>query len=282
MNILLIGWNNDLARSVASCVIGDSRYSLYVASRDRKDSYTLGTASVKSFEVCTNTIDIVVSTIPIWYLPAFLIENRLHRVKRLIAISSSSVIEKATLGSKESRRYFSQFIEGEKMLADCVDGKETSLCILRPTMLLSDNRCAIRLIIDRCRRLGFVPIIGDCKGLRAPIHTDDLAQIVIALTIVERTGTFLISGGVKIRIEEVYKLIANELGIRSVRISGWVASGAAFVIDRLMGLTCQDYISRQARSFDYITSSEIRDLCPPPRDISGEIKGICRSVAGEP
>ncbi len=121
---------------------------------------------------------IIISLVPIWVLarslPCF------SYAQSIIAISSTSRFGKASSDDPKERLVAENLELGENLLhAWCL--KNSVVCtILRPTLIydgISDEN--ITRIANIIRRFGAFPIAAPGKGLRQPIHADDVAKAIM-------------------------------------------------------------------------------------------------------
>jgi nucleoside-diphosphate-sugar epimerase len=72
--------------------------------------------------------------------------------------------------------------EGEERLKAWAESKGMQWVILRPTLIYGYGRDKnISEIIQFIHRFGFFPLLGKAKGLRQPIHADDVAKACVAV-----------------------------------------------------------------------------------------------------
>lgn len=113
-----------------------------------------------------------------WLLPAHLADLRAAGVRRLICFSSTSMLAKADSTSAKEREVARRLAAAE----DAVAEGGIPWTVLRPTLIygfgLDRNVSAAAGFIRRWR---FFPLGGPGKGLRQPVHADDLAATAVRL-----------------------------------------------------------------------------------------------------
>lgn len=134
-------------------------------------------------------VELLVHAAPLWLLPPVL--PRLHGlgVRRLLAFSSTSRYTKAASPSASERGTARALAEAEAAVSEGCLRLGVRLTILRPTLVYDPGHDRnVSDIARLARRLGFVPLAGQARGLRQPVHADDLAAACLAL--VDNTRTF--------------------------------------------------------------------------------------------
>lgn len=98
-----------------------------------------------------------------------------------VVFSSSSVEKKQESGSATERNQIQSMLTLESRIQRVAETKGINVVILRPTLIYG---CGLDTNISRLarwiRRFGFVPLNGEARGLRQPVHADDLASLAIA------------------------------------------------------------------------------------------------------
>lgn len=102
-------------------------------------------------------------------------------VKRVVALSSTSVLTKQDTEVAEERETIRSLIDAEQTIARLCEQRQVSWTILRPTLIYAEGRDTnITPLSQLIRRVGFMPLVGGAKGLRQPVHAEDLAIGAIA------------------------------------------------------------------------------------------------------
>lgn len=119
---------------------------------------------------------------PLWLLPDWLETSALRVGRRVIAFSSTSRFSKARSGEADERHLAQRLALAEDQVITISNARDLAWTLFRPTLIygagMDGNVSVIARII---KRFGFFPIAGEGKGLRQPIHADDLARICIAV-----------------------------------------------------------------------------------------------------
>lgn len=111
-------------------------------------------------------------------------------VERVIAFSTTSVTVKAASADPAERAVIERIVAVESRLSRQALVRGIPLLLLRPTLVwgagLDDNLSrAARWI----RRYGMLPISGRGRGLRQPVHADDLARTAVRAVLADEVAS---------------------------------------------------------------------------------------------
>jgi nucleoside-diphosphate-sugar epimerase len=102
-------------------------------------------------------------------------------VNRVVALSSTSVLTKQDTEVAEERETIRNLTDAEQTIARLCEQRQVSWTILRPTLIYAEGRDTNITPLSRLiRRVGFMPVVGGARGLRQPVHAEDLAIGAIA------------------------------------------------------------------------------------------------------
>ncbi|MEY3122787.1 MAG: hypothetical protein RI993_1612 [Pseudomonadota bacterium] len=136
---------------------------------------------------------------PIWTLPEKFDWLIAQGVRRMVVLSSTSVLTKSQSTDSSEQILAHQLAEGESRLGDWAKQQGVSWTILRPTLIYGQGRDQnIMQIVRFIRRFGFFPLPGQAKGLRQPVHVEDVARACLAALLSEQT------------INQVYNIAGSE------------------------------------------------------------------------
>jgi nucleoside-diphosphate-sugar epimerase len=97
-------------------------------------------------------------------------------LKRVVVFSSTSVLTKLDSEIAEERAGLVRLADAEQSIARSCERHGIAWTILRPTLIYAEGRDVNITPLSRLiRRFGFMPLVGGAKGLRQPVHADDLA-----------------------------------------------------------------------------------------------------------
>ena len=157
---------------------------------------------------------IVIFTAPLWLLPPLMPVLIERGVKRVIAFSSTSVHTKKDSGKAYEREMVEKLRESEDALFAIGKEKNIGVTILRPTLIYGvgtdKNVASIARVM---RALPFFPVPFGAKGLRQPVHADDLAMATIQVADVPATfgKAYDIGGSERLTYRELLSRISREM-----------------------------------------------------------------------
>jgi nucleoside-diphosphate-sugar epimerase len=118
---------------------------------------------------------------PLWAVPDQLDWLEQAGVERLVALSSMSVVTKASSPDAAERQVAGRLAAAEDQLHGWAEDRGIVLTLLVPTMIydgLTDGNVAA--IAAWVRRHGWFPLCGPALGLRQPVHAADVAAACLA------------------------------------------------------------------------------------------------------
>lgn len=163
---------------------------------------------------------------PIWVLPEHGPRLEAAGAQRVVALSSTSLFTKRASSDASERRTASALAAAERAVLDWAARSGIVVTILRPTLIydgLHDRNIA--MIAGWIRRWGFFPVVGAARGLRQPVHVDDVAAACIAaLTAASAGAAYDLSGGEALPYRRMVERVFEALGrpARIVSLPGWL------------------------------------------------------------
>jgi len=198
--------------------------------------------------------------------------QRLSGLTRVVAFSTSSVAVKADSPDPLERRQMASIADAERRLSATCAERGIDLVLLRPTLVYG---CGLDGNVSRLARwmrwLPVLPIAGDGRGLRQPVHADDLARVAVAAARSDLKGIheLYLGGGSTLSYRDMLERIARALG-RPLRVwplpAGLLATVAGMA-RRLLphsGLG-PEMVRRQSRDLVFDDSPARRQLGHDPR-----------------
>jgi nucleoside-diphosphate-sugar epimerase len=159
----------------------------------------------------------VLSAGPLELVPAIL--DSLPSLTKVVAFSTTSVLTKEQSPDPVERETIHKILQAEERLRETCRRRGVALCLLRPTLVYGCGQDAnvtrlARLIV----RLPRLPVCGAAKGLRQPVHADDLAAAAVAALEAgsELPRELILCGGSTLPYLEMLERIARASG-RSLR-----------------------------------------------------------------
>lgn len=209
---------------------------------------------------------------PIWVLSQYFEMIKASGACRVVALSSTSLFVKKDSTDRSEQEMARRLEEGEQTLRAWAEAHGIEWVILRPTLIYGNGRDKnVTEIIRFVRRWGFFPLLGEAKGLRQPVHAEDVAAAcVAALTLpTVMNQTYTISGGATLSYQEMVRLVFAAVGKvpHLVKVPRWmfqVAVAVVRVVPRYRYWTVEmaDRMNRDL-VFDHVDAA--RDLGFSPR-----------------
>ncbi|QOJ22444.1 MAG: NAD(P)-dependent oxidoreductase [Gammaproteobacteria bacterium] len=164
---------------------------------------------------------------PIWVLAEHFDLLSAYNARRIVVLSSTSRFTKDTSSDPNERKIAQQLIEGEERLQTWAAAHGVQWIILRPTLIYGYGRDKnIAEIARFIRRLGFFPLLGPARGLRQPVHGEDIAAACYAaLSVSNLSGrAYNLSGGetltYRAMVERVFQ--AMNRPVRTFTVPLWL------------------------------------------------------------
>jgi len=160
---------------------GECPFGLTRSSQPRTDvEWVLGdlekpdTLKPPSFATlyCTTDAILLAPVLPYFFNPS---------LKRVVVFTSTSVLTKIDSEVTAEREMLQTLADAEQKITASCEQNNVEWTILRPTLIYAEGRDINITPLSRLiRRFGFMPLVGGAKGLRQPVHAEDLAIGAIA------------------------------------------------------------------------------------------------------
>lgn len=210
---------------------------------------------------------------PLRLLPALLPEFFARGGKRVIAFSTTSRDSKAGSADPRERAYARALADAEAAVARLCEQAGVAWTLFRPTLIYGAGRDRNVAVIARLIRYCSVfPLLGEARGLRQPVHADDLAAACVAA--LDNPATFNrayeLAGGETLQYREMVSRIFLALGKRPRFVP---VPLAAFSLAMRVFALCphyRDFSAEMARRmnqdmvFDYGAAARDFGYCPRP------------------
>ncbi|MEY8238921.1 MAG: NAD-dependent epimerase/dehydratase family protein [Cycloclasticus sp.] len=163
-----------------------------------------------------------ICVLPLWVLPDYFSFLERSGVSRIIVLSSTSRFTKAGSSNEEECLVVKRLTEAEACINKWALANDIECIILRPTLIYGlggdKNIGEISRIIGR---FGFFPLFGKAKGLRQPIHANDVARAsILALGCHDiKRQEYNISGGEVLSYREMVERVFHVMQKRPFFIS---------------------------------------------------------------
>lgn len=174
-----------------------------------------------------NTIPLWICVAPIWTLPDHFNLLLAHSAERIIVLSSTSRFTKHNSSDPAEQLTAQRLQEHEARLRKWAMANNIDWIILRPTLIYGLGRDKnITEIARFIQRFGFFPIFGPAKGLRQPIHAEDVATACFNVLFSSKISNqaYNLSGGETLSYRDMVNQVfaAFHLTPRLITIPHWV------------------------------------------------------------
>jgi nucleoside-diphosphate-sugar epimerase len=153
-------------------------------------------------------------------------------VRRVIAFGSTSRFTKAQSAHPRERQLAAELEAGEAALARSCAERGIDWTLFRPTLIYGagiDRN--VMVIATAIRRFGMFPLVGNGRGLRQPVHADDLAAACISVLACPASAgrAYDLSGGEVLAYRDMVVRICAAVG-RTARLLPVPVSGVGFAL----------------------------------------------------
>jgi nucleoside-diphosphate-sugar epimerase len=158
-----------------------------------------------------------ISLAPIWLLPRFFPLLERYGARRIVALSSTSRFVKIESADARERELAALLADGEQHLQGWAESTGRQWLIFRPTLVYGLGRDKnISEMARFIRRFGFFPLFAGGRGLRQPIHANDVAQAcaTVVSAASPTNGVYNLSGAGTLTYREMVISIFKALGRR--------------------------------------------------------------------
>ena len=209
---------------------------------------------------------------PIWVLPQYFGMIEARGVRRVVALSSTSLFVKNDSSDHGEQHIARRLAEGEQALRAWAEARGVEWVILRPTLIYGRGRDKnLTEIVRFVRRWGFFPLLGKAVGLRQPVHAEDVAAACVsALNLPAAANrTYTISGRETLPYREMVCRVFATVGKvpHLVKIPRWmfqVAVAVVYLVPRYRHWTVE-MADRMNRDLVFDHGDAARDLGFSPR-----------------
>ncbi len=137
---------------------------------------------------------------------------------RVVAMSSMSAESKRDSPVAAERELSSRLRASERRLRERCADLGSACTILRATLIYGGAGGSLEKLAARARRWRVFPLPRG-RGLRQPVHADDLAQAVLAaLERPQATGTICIGGGERLPVSDLFARTRRQLAPRTLAL----------------------------------------------------------------
>jgi nucleoside-diphosphate-sugar epimerase len=156
-----------------------------------------------------------ISLAPIWVLPEYFAMLLDYGAKHVVAISSTSRFTKSVSSDPAEMELAECLAENEERLIAWTKKEKLTYIVLRPTLVYGLGRDKnVSVIAAFIRRFSFFSVFGAARGLRQPVHAQDVASGFVAALGARAAinRCYNISGGEVVTYREMVCRIFSALG----------------------------------------------------------------------
>lgn len=157
-----------------------------------------------------------ISTTAIWMTADIMPQLATRGLVRLVALSSSSAETKADAADERERELAARLRDGEARIHALAPELRSTL--LRPTMIYGQKGDAnVERIASQLMRFPVFPLVGRGRGLRQPVHAQDLAAGAVRalFSITAENKTYTVAGGEVLSVREMVRRVGAANGVRA-------------------------------------------------------------------
>jgi nucleoside-diphosphate-sugar epimerase len=209
-----------------------------------------------------------------------------QKIRRVIAFSSSSRFSKETSPNPAERQVAQTLAEAEAQLIAHCEHRAINWTLFRPTLIYGCGRDQnISFIIRMIERFGFFPLLGEGKGLRQPVHAQDLAQ-ACALALENSTTygkSYTLSGGETLSYRAMVTAVFLRLGKkpRIITLPAGLLKPAVSLLSYLPGFrhVSPSMLDRMNADLCFSHAAARQDFAYAPRQFSSHaVSGVSGSL----
>ena len=165
--------------------------------------------------------DTLISLAPLPAIGAVLDMAGLLGARRVIAFGSTGRFSKANASSAVERDFVQQQERAEQLLSSRAKDEGIAWTLLRPTMIYGAGADqSVAFVMRMIERFGFFPLPWGARGLRQPVHVDDLAGACVAVLGEPRTHgrAYNLGGGEVLQFPELVRRVFLAAGRRPILV----------------------------------------------------------------
>lgn len=165
--------------------------------------------------------DVLIHLAPLATLPPVMEALAEECPRRVIGFGSTSVFTKAESALEKERELAKGLMDSERRIAEVGLHQGIHWTVFRPTLVYHLGRDKnVTTIADFLKKFGFFPLINGSKGLRQPVHAEDLAKA--SLGAIDNPHSFEkaynLCGGETLTYQAMVRRIAQAVGVKAAMI----------------------------------------------------------------
>lgn len=172
-------------------------------------------------DLASAPIDTIVSVGPLDGLAQWLSTTQIPALRRIVALSSMSVVVKAASQDPDERAIAARLADAEAAVIAFCRSNDVACVLLRPTLIYGAGLDrSISALARFGQRWRVFPSIPAATGLRQPIHADDLAAACIASSSIDASPALVLAvgGGEQLSFAAMLSRTRASLSMRTIPI----------------------------------------------------------------
>ncbi|HEY1772215.1 MAG TPA: NAD-dependent epimerase/dehydratase family protein [Gammaproteobacteria bacterium] len=263
-----------------SSVVGDyllprlsaAGHACTILSRTQRDQAgwrRVDAAREQVWDASLQDITALIHLAPLTLLPRVL-PGAPASLQHVIAIGTTSVYTKGDSRSVKDRELVQQQRAAEQVLTEFCASRGIVYTLFRPTLVYDGLRDKnIARITRLIQALGFFPVAAPGKGLRQPLHADDLAAACVAALDARGSQAYELGGGevlsYRAMLERIFQALGRRPRILPLPVALYRAAiAAARVLPRYRNLT-PAVADRMNQDMVFDSSAAMQDFGLKPR-----------------
>lgn len=222
--VAVVGATSQIGRSLLPLLKGRGMETFPIGREPRADGAVathVFDAGRQTFSPPLETVDAVISLAPLPTIGRIMEMAVCLGARRVIAFGSTGRFSKAGSTSPIERDFVEQQAHAEALFCSLSEAAGIAWTLFRPTMIYgAGTDLNVSFIAGTIRRFGFFPIPMGARGLRQPVHVDDLARACVAA--LDCSGsfdrTYDLGGGEVLEFPELVRRIFRAEGRRPLLI----------------------------------------------------------------
>ncbi len=180
MRIVITGASSQIGDFLIPKLIKDGHCCYPVSRSPKRDKQIWIEGDLrneKNFFSELDPLDVWIHIAPLYLVEPWLQSAAAVGIKRFIGFSTTSIYTKKNSSDSDECRLIAEICETENRIENFCENSGIVWTLFRPTLIYGCGRDRnVTFIQQMIARFGFFPVVGDARGLRQPVHAEDLAD----------------------------------------------------------------------------------------------------------
>jgi nucleoside-diphosphate-sugar epimerase len=164
-------------------------------------------------------VDVVLSVGPLDAFAQWFAASGAMQTRRIVAIGSLSAKTKKASADPLERDLAERLVRAEHALSETADARGCAVTVLRPTLIYGTGLDrSLTPIVAFARRWHVFPCVTGARGLRQPVHADDLAAACVAMAAAPSLPRriYEVGGAERIAFSEMHRRVRDSLPFATI------------------------------------------------------------------